>query len=223
MSKFFLTFLTAAIILGGCSGDGNGGFDVKEPLQPQRTKYRTFISDEELKTQKELALIEANKSIALGKIESEAKLKELQLQKEKELALLKEKERLLVIEHRQAMARYALLGGILLAVLLGAALLWYLDKRRKDKLKAYEDNLKKYFHQKELDARTKIAEKILDTVANTELGMDQKAKLIEALHGPVTNEGEGRKPTIETKHPDTNETTIDIEPEENDDETRPQQ
>ena len=211
--RLFLLILTAWLVAGCTTQEKNGGFDVKEPAKPQRTKYRTFISDEELKTQKELALIEANKSIALQKIDAQTRLKQLELQKEKELELLREKERLLAIEHRQAMERYALIGGILLLLLLGAALLWYFDKRRKDKLRAYEDNLKKYFHQKENEARVRIAEKILDTVASGELGMEQKTRLIEALHGPVAKGGgpvpEEEPPQIEER-PD--EDAIDVDP-----------
>ena len=209
--RLFLLILTAWLVAGCTTQEKNGGFDVKEPAKPQRTKYRTFISDEELKTQKELALIEANKSIALQKIDAQTRLKQLELQKEKELELLREKERLLAIEHRQAMERYALIGGILLLLLLGAALLWYFDKRRKDKLRAYEDNLKKYFHQKENEARVRIAEKILDTVASGELGMEQKTRLIEALHGPVAkgSEPDEGTPRIE---PRPEEDAIDVEP-----------
>ncbi|MCF6201607.1 MAG: hypothetical protein L3J42_05755 [Hydrogenimonas sp.] len=181
MAKTVL-FFVAVLIFAGCTTqvDENGGFEPKEA--PQRTKYRTFISDEELKTQKELALIEANRSVELQKISSEARLKELELQKEKELALMRERERLLKIEHEQAMERYTLIGLFLLLILAGALLLWYLDRRRKDKLRAYEDNLKKYFHQKENEARVKIAEKILDTAARSNLTPEQRSRLIEALH-----------------------------------------
>ena len=218
MIKIFFPGLALLLMMAGCTVDEKtGGFDVKEPAKPARTKYRTFISDEELKTQKELALIEANKSIALSKIDAEARLRQLELEREKELALLREKERLLAIEHQRAMERYMLIGGILLALLAGAALLWYLDRRRKDKLRAYEDNLKKYFHQKENEARVKIAEKILDTVASGELGLEQKTRLIEALHGPVagTPPAKGKNgddaPLIEERR---DELVIDAETEE---------
>jgi len=187
MIKFFYCLVLVGIFTG-CTVDnsGTGGFDVKESTTEKRTKYRTFISDEELKTQKELAQIEAQKRIELEKISGETRLKQLELEREKELALLREKERLLKIEHEQAMQRYMLIGAIILIFLVVVALLWYFDKRRKDKLRAYEDNLKKYFHQKENEARVKIAEKILDTVASQDLNIEQKTKLIEALHGPVT-------------------------------------
>jgi hypothetical protein len=217
MIKFFYSLILIGI-LTGCTTDnsGTGGFDVKESTTEKRTKYRTFISDEELKTQKELAQIEAKKSIELEKISSEARLKELELEREKELALLHEKEKLLKIEHEQAMQRYMLIGAILLILLIGSALLWYFDKRRKDKLRAYEDNLKKYFHQKENEARVKIAEKILDTVSSQDLNMEQKAKLIEALHAPLSSssskESEDREELIEDKSDDD---TIIIEPQEN--------
>ncbi len=221
--SFLLAFITI-VTMAGCSADNgkNGGFDTPKKSQekPARTKYRTFVSDEELKTQKEIAQIEAKKQIELQKISKESELKALALQREKELELLKEKERLLAIEHEQAMQRYLLLGGILLLLLAGALLLWYLDRRRKDKLRAYEDNLQKYFRQKENEARVKIAEKILDTVASQDLGIEQKTKLIEALHGPVAG---GQNPQEEQKDSETNalensdaDDTIVIEPQEDD-------
>ncbi|RUM44779.1 MAG: hypothetical protein DSY46_04775 [Hydrogenimonas sp.] len=224
MAKFFYGLILIGL-LAGCTVDQSdtGGFDVKESAQEKRTKYRTFVSDEELKTQKELAQIEAQKRIELEKISGETRLKQLELEKERELELLREKERLLQIEHEQAMQRYMLIGGILLLLLIGAALLWYFDKRRKDKLRAYEDNLKKYFHQKENEARVKIAEKILDTVASQELSIEQKAKLIDALHGPVANpkpqEDEKTQHLIEDKK-DQDDDTIIIEPQDSDDDTK---
>ncbi len=184
MGRLFFP-IVLVLLVAGCTTDnsGSGGFEPKEPAVQSRTKYRTFVSDEELRTQKELALIEANKSVELEKISSAAKLKQLELQKKAELELMREKERLLKIEHEQALERYTLFGAIMLLLLAGGALLWYFDRRRKDKLRAYEDNLKKYFHQKENESRVKIAEKILDTVASKDLSNEQRAKLIEALHG----------------------------------------
>ena len=182
MARLFFYLLLIAFAAGCTADNGNGGFETKE--EPQRhSQYRTFVSDEELKTQKELAQIEAKKSVELEKIGAETRLKELELQKERELELMREKEKLLKIEHEQAMQRYIFIGAVLLLLLAGAALLWYFDRRRKDKLRAYEDNLKKYFHQKENEARVKIAEKILDTVASKNLDDRQRAQLIEALHG----------------------------------------
>ncbi|HIP13938.1 MAG TPA: hypothetical protein EYG74_00435 [Sulfurimonas autotrophica] len=227
MVKFFYCLVFVGI-LTGCTVDnsGTGGFDVKEPTKEKRTKYRTFISDEELKTQKELAQIEAQKRIELEKISGETRLKQLELEREKELALLHEKEKMLKIEHEQAMQRYMLIGAIILILLTGAALLWYFDKRRKDKLRAYEDNLKKYFHQKENEARVKIAEKILDTVASQDLNIEQKTKLIEALHGPMASneakESEDKQQlqeryNIEDKSDDD---TIIIEPQENENDSK---
>ena len=45
------------------------------------------------------------------------------------------------------------------------------------------DNLQKYFHQKENDARIKIAEKLLDTIASGNLDKSQENQLISALNG----------------------------------------
>ena len=209
MGRFFFP-IVLVLLIAGCTTDnsGSGGFETKKIPVEKRTKYRTFISDEELKTQKELALIEANKSVELEKISSAAKLKQIELQKQAELELIREKEKMLKIEHEQALERYTLLGAILLLLLAGGALLWYFDRRRKDKLRAYEDNLKKYFHQKENESRVKIAEKILDTVASKDLSSEQRAKLIEALHGNTPKTGSSAAGSKETEQNDTEDAIL---------------
>jgi len=218
MVKLFYYFVFIGFF-AGCTVDSSSTdtFSTQDQSAKNRAKYQTFISDKELKTQKELAQIEAQKSIELEKISGETRLKQLELEKEKEVALLREKERLLKIEHQQAMQRYMLIGAILLFFLMGAILLWYLDRRRKDKLRAYEDNLKKYFHQKDNEARIKIAEKILDTVSLQGLNVEQKTKLIEALHAPIASSGikmsKEKQQLIEDKDDDD---TITIELQEND-------
>ena len=229
MVRLFLSFSWPLALsffllaLAGCTADSgkNDGFDSPKTAKehPRRSQYRTFVSDEELKTKKELAQIEAQKEIALQKIGRESELKALALRQKRELALLREKERLLAVEHRQVMQRYLLIGALLLLLLAGGVLLWYFDRRRRDKLRAYEDNLKKYFHQKENEARLKIAEKILDTVASQDLGIEQKSRLIEALHGPMTKKPpspEEQKPQREFENR-TDDATIVIEPRKDED------
>jgi len=60
-------------------------------------------------------------------------------------------------------------------------LFYYLKKRREDELIRYNDNLKKYFYLKENESRVKIAEKILETIAQGELSKDNEQKLVNAF------------------------------------------
>lgn len=74
-----------------------------------------------------------------------------------------------------------LLAGVLL--LLSLLFFVYLNNRRKDKLKAYEDNMEKYFRAKENEAKLQIANKILDTISKGDLKPETESKLIASLNG----------------------------------------
>ena len=63
---------------------------------------------------------------------------------------------------------------------------YYFKKRHEDKLRAYHDNLDKYFHQQEMMTKMRIAEKIIDTVASGNLEKEQESELIKALSGNIS-------------------------------------
>ncbi len=212
MNRLFLPLLIA-LLIAGCASDTD---KKSEPKSGNGIAYTALMDKQDLKSQKEIAEIEAKKSIEIEKISSETRLKHLELEKEKELALMEAKERMLKIEHEQAMQKYMLLGSILILLLSGGATLWYFDKRRKDKLRAYEDSLKKYFHQKENEARVKITEKILETVASKDLGSEQRAKLIEALHSCTSDRKEDSSPKTEQPKENDAQEAILIETKESD-------
>ncbi len=137
----------------------------------------------EVSMQKELAEIESKKQIEMGKMDLALKLKELELKKQQELAAMK-----LAAEQAEAERRYAekrnlvLLAAFLIAVLAGG-LFWLLKRRHDNKLRAYNDNLKKYFEEKERQDRMRLAEKIIDKIADGGTPSAQEQKLIEILRG----------------------------------------
>jgi len=77
---------------------------------------------------------------------------------------------------------------LILFLILGVAsyfIYLYFKHKHDDKLRAYQDNLDKYFHQQENITRMRIAEKIIDTVASGKLEKEQERELIKALSGNI--------------------------------------
>ncbi len=148
-------------------------------------------------TQKELALLQSKKELAT--IEKEKELEKIRLQAELEkqkIALAIEKEQALFEQKMQQneqmnnmeLKRYLMLILALLIVVSCFFIFYYFKKRREDKLRAYNDNLQKYFYQKENDARVKIAEKMLDAISSGKLDKAQENQLIGAFSGHSTGE-----------------------------------
>jgi len=143
-------------------------------------------------TKKELAILESKKELA--KIEKEKELEKIRMHSELEkqkLILEQEKAKLAFKQQMQEkqrsddmeLKRYFFIVLTLLIFVSGFFTYYYLKRKRQDKLMAYNDNLQKYFHQKENDARVKIAEKMLDTIASGTLNKEQENQLINAFSG----------------------------------------
>ena len=143
-------------------------------------------------TQKELAILESKKELA--KIEKEKELEKIKLQTELEkqkIVLDMEKEQAIFEQkisqneqlNNMELKRYLMLIFGLFVLLGCFFIFYYFKKRREDKLRAYNDNLQKYFNQKENEARVKIAEKMLDTISSGNLDKSQENQLISAFKG----------------------------------------
>lgn len=148
-------------------------------------------------TQKELAILESKKELAqiekakeLEKIRMQAELEKqkITMQQEKEKALFEQKMQQREQMNNMELKRYfILLLGLFIVVSL-FFIFYYFKKRREDKLLAYNDNLQKYFHHKENEARVKIAEKMLDTIGSGSLDKNQENQLISAFSGEAHGE-----------------------------------
>lgn len=143
-------------------------------------------------TQKELAILESKKELAT--IEKEKELEKIRMQSEleKQRIVLEQKQKKAIFEQKvqleaqmnnMELKRYLMLIVGLFVLVTCFFIFYYFKKRREDKLQAYNDNLKKYFHHKENEARVKIAEKILDTIASGALDKNQENQLIGAFSG----------------------------------------
>ncbi len=143
------------------------------------------------KSKENLAKIEMQKTIAeINQVkEMEALRLKNMLDKEKLMqeqlhaqALLVQTNRLQEAQNALELKVYLIALGALLLVIISFFIYYYHKKRREDKLRAYNDNLDKYFRQKENEAKVKIAEKILDTVASGNLSSKHEARLIEVFN-----------------------------------------
>ncbi len=134
-----------------------------------------------LEMQKSLAAIEKEKVLGLQKMQNELKEKELSTNSEKELELIKQKIALQESNNTLSFQLYLFVFLALVIIVIAFFVFYFLKRKREDELRAYNDNLKKYFYMKENTARLKIAEKILDTIAEGDLSSENQQKLINAF------------------------------------------
>ena len=134
-----------------------------------------------IESQTELAKLEKEQLLEKIRLEAKAKKEQILLQQAREKEAFEAKLRDLERADSMEITRYLLF--ILLIVLIIAAYFIYLyfKQRHEDKLKAYEDNLEKYFHQQENMTKMRIAEKIIDRVASGNIDKEQEIALLSAL------------------------------------------
>jgi len=201
----------ASLILTLFSGCDSNIFETKEQKEARLLKERiefekkiTALRELELKklsiqTQKELAILESKKELA--KINKEKELAKIKLQAEldkQKLALDLEKQKALFEQNMQQreqsyameLKRYIVFLIVLFGVLISYFTFYYFKKKREDKLRAYNDNLERYFHHKENEARIRIAEKMLDTLASGKLDKEQESMLIGAFASGMKQQGQ---------------------------------
>ncbi len=138
---------------------------------------------EQLKLESELKKVQLENSKELEKIALENALKKEQIEKEKalELEVLRQKTALAEAEKALELKKYLFAVLALIIIIIAFFIYYYLKRKREDKLIAYNDNLKKYFRYKESETRTRIAEKVLDTIAEGKLSKEDQANLIKAI------------------------------------------
>ncbi|PHR57847.1 MAG: hypothetical protein COA44_05075 [Arcobacter sp.] len=134
-----------------------------------------------LEMQKSLALLEKEKAVELQQMKNYIKEKELNVNSEKELELIKQKVLLQESNNLLDFQKYLLIFLAILVVVIAAFIFYYMKRKREDELRAYNDNIKKYFYMKENESRMKIAEKILGTISQGNLSSENEKKLINAF------------------------------------------
>ncbi len=162
---------------------------LEKKIQAQEAKLQAELEEKKLLAQTNLEQAKLQKELELEKKRLELeKKKELEIekakidfQKNKELELIKQKIELTKNENQKEIMLYLFLLLALITLVVSFFLYIYFKRRRENKLRAYEDNLQKYFIMKEQEMRLKITDKILDTVKDSSLSSEDQKKLIALI------------------------------------------
>jgi len=198
----FIIFLSFILFFSACNLTESKEDIAAKKLEQKKAFEEKVANTKEVQlkkidAQKEQELAKINSQTTLATLEKEQLLEKIKLEAaaEKEKMLLvqaKEKEafeaKLRDLERQDAMEikRYLLLILFLILIIASFFIYHYFKRRHDDKLKAYQDNLDKYFHQQENMTKMRIAEKIIDTVASGKLEKEQERELIKALSGNIS-------------------------------------
>ncbi len=159
--------------------DLDASLALKKNESEQKQILLTKQSDAKIANEK--SMLDSQKEIELAKIKSSIEKEKIVYQnKEKDLTYDLKKQEIL---NSLCTQKYIIVFGSILALVLLVILFIYYNNRRKDKLRAYEDNLDKYFREKENQAKIEIASKILDTISSGKLNAEQENRLISTLSG----------------------------------------
>jgi len=163
-------------------------------LQQQKLEQTHLINlkNTDAKIANDIAVNTSKKELELAKIQSSLEKEKYELQKFQIEVKSKEKNLefdLLKQENNNSLSsqKYLIAIASFLLIVFTYALFTYFNNRRKDKLRAYQDNLNKYFKEKENKAKVEIASKILDTIASGKLNAEQENRLISSLSGDSKN------------------------------------
>jgi hypothetical protein len=202
----FILLLTFTLFFTACNFGESSQEIAAKKLQEKKAFEEKIADSKEVQLKK----IDAQKEQELAKIESQttlAKLEKEQLLEKIKLEAEAEKEKILLTQAKEKAAyaaklrnlqradsmelkRYLLLILFLLLIIISYFVYLYFKRKHDDQLRAYQDNLDKYFHQQENMTRMRIAEKIIDTVASGQLQKEQESELIKALSGNMTANSE---------------------------------
>lgn len=156
------------------------------------------VAIKKIDAQKEQELAKINSQTTLATLEKEQLLEKIKLQAQAEKEAYEAKLRDSQRQDTMETKRYLLLILFLLLIIASYFIYLYFKHRHENKLRAYHDNLDKYFHQQEMMTKMRIAEKIIDTVASGNLEKEQESELIKALSGNISPSDENKQ--IENKN-----------------------
>jgi len=134
-----------------------------------------------LENKKSLATIEKDKLIELQKLQNEMKTKEMSSNAEARLEAIRQQVILQENNNDLSFKTYLLIFLAFALTVISILVFFYFKRKRENELRAYEDNLKKYFHHKENETKLKIASQILETIKEGNLSQDNEKKLINAF------------------------------------------
>ncbi len=201
--NYILTLLVTVLLFTGCFPEESGEStsvlksDISQKIDP-KTAAMLGKAEIEAKTTTDLAEITMQKELGSKKLENELEIqkREQEMSRERlsidetlELERIKQQTVILEQENRLELQRYIVGLSALLILLIAAAIYFFIKNRREDKLRAYNDNLEKYFRAKENEMRYKVANKVLDAISEGDLTKEQQTQLIATMQGSdVTRE-----------------------------------
>jgi len=169
--------------------DQKAAFELKiketKDVQMRQIDAQTTQELEKIKAQKELAQLQKEQMMEKIRLEAELAKQKAELEIQKQEALLAQKMKEIAQANDMEIKRYLLIILFLILLIVSFFTYYYFTKRHDDKLRAYQDNLDKYFHQQENATKMRIAEKIIDTIASGRLDKTQETELIKALSGNI--------------------------------------
>ena len=151
-------------------------------LDEQYLAYQNREKLAQIEAQKDIAKINKDRDIETLKLKNELEKEKLIQQKLQAQALLLQTKELQEAQDALNLKVYIIIFIAFIILIASFFTYYYYKRRREDKLRAYNDNLDKYFRAKENEARVKIAEKILDTVASGNLSREHESRLIEVFN-----------------------------------------
>jgi cbb3-type cytochrome oxidase subunit 3 len=176
--------LSALLFLSGCDIDLFNEKKV-DTLREKNLKLQNELYKKEQQLQLELAKEKKERDYVLEKekIKTQAEIQKVKIQteQEKELAIIQQKTELEKEKQKNEIIKYGFGLIALLMLIIAYFIYFYFKRKRENKLKAYEDNLKKYFLLKENEMKLKLAEKILDTAKEGQLSKEDQKKLISLV------------------------------------------
>jgi len=152
----------------------------------------------EIQTQKNMAQIELKKELA--HIEKSKELEKVKLQSKLEQENFEQTMKLRQQDNDMRLNVYIALIVALLIIVISSFIYYFFKIRHENELHQYKDNLDKYFHQQENNARVKIAEKLIDSMNSTQLTHEQKIQLIDTFNGNInTSQGDNKQIPLQTE------------------------
>jgi len=135
----------------------------------------------EAQTKKEIAMIEMKKTIETEKIKAQKELQIAKIQKDKELE--KSKLELEVKKEENSITKTAIIMVSLLSLALLFLLFYLFSKRQETKIAIEREKIKAQKELKEKELKAKMAEKLIEAIANGKLTKEQEDKLISLANG----------------------------------------
>lgn len=194
MKKFLLPLITLFFFYG-C--------ELESPFKPSKDELALQEKQIDAKIAQDKEKLQIDKELKLAQIQSEVEKEKIISTNKKDdnnykLSTLKSQQEIEVQKY------YILLLAVII-IIATIGLFIYFNNRRKDKLRAYEDNLEKYFRAKENEAKLQITNKVLDLISSGKLSDEQETKLIKAI-----NEG-SKKASKKLAKIEQNEEIYDLE------------